>query len=149
MTPAVNGARRRGAGEDGFTLVELLVVVLIIGLLAALAISSFLSQRSKAQDADAKQTLRTASHAIQIFHMDHDTYDASVSDLTAIEPSLAAARNLVVNGTARTYDLSVDSASGLNAFSLARHADGGVVRSCRNLGQSGCHEAPDATGSLW
>jgi|tagenome__1003787_1003787.scaffolds.fasta_scaffold20858197_2 prepilin-type N-terminal cleavage/methylation domain-containing protein len=149
MTPAVNGARRRGAGEDGFTLVELLVVAFIIGLLAALGISSFLGQRSKAQDADAKQTLRTAAHAIQIFHMDHDTFDARVSDLTAIEPSLGAARNLVVNGTAGTFDLSVDSASGLNAFSLARRADGSVVRSCLNPGQGGCHEAPDATGSLW
>jgi type II secretory pathway pseudopilin PulG len=129
--------------------VELLVVVLIIGMLAALGLSSFLSQRSKAQDADAKQTIRTASHAVQMFHMDHDTFDASLSELTAIEPSLAAARNLVVNGTARTYDVSVDSASGLNAFSLARHADGSVLRSCRNPGQGGCHEAPDATGSLW
>jgi prepilin-type N-terminal cleavage/methylation domain-containing protein len=149
MTPAVNEPRRRGAGEDGFTLVELLVVVFIIGLLAALGLSSFLGQRGKAQDADAKQTMRTAAHAIQIFHMDHDTFDARVSDLTAIEPSLAKARNLVVNGTARTYELSVDSASGLNAFSLERHADGTIVRSCTHPGQAGCHEAPDDTGSLW
>jgi prepilin-type N-terminal cleavage/methylation domain-containing protein len=149
MTPAVNEPRRLGAGEDGFTLVELLVVVFIIGLLAALGLSSFLGQRGKAQDADAKQTMRTAAHAIQIFHMDHDTFDARVSDLTAIEPSLASARNLVVNGTARTYDLSVDSASGLNTFSLERHADGSIVRSCTRPGQAGCDEAPDDTGSRW
>src|SRR4051812_43330440 len=94
------GLQRRGAGEGGFTLVELLVVVLIIGLLAALGISSLRSQRSKAQDAGAKQVMRTAVHALQVFHMDHDTYNATAADLEEIEPSLRSARTLVVNGTA-------------------------------------------------
>ena len=108
--------QRRGADEDGFTLVELLVVVLIIGLLAALGISSFLSQRSKAQDAEAKQVIRTASHALLVFHMDHDTFDATVADLVQVEPSLGSARNLVVNGTVDTYDIATDSASGSNTL---------------------------------
>jgi type IV pilus assembly protein PilA len=143
------GLQRRAKDEKGFTLLELLVVVFIIGLLAAIAISSFLSQRSKAQDAEAKQVIRTASHALQVFHMDHDTYDADVADLVQIEPSLRSARHLVVNGTINTYDVAVDSASGQNTYTLARDADGKVLRGCTVPGKGGCRDTPDDDGQLW
>ena len=145
----LKGLRHRSADEGGFTLIELLVVVFIIGLLAAIAISSFISQRSKAQDAEAKQVIRTASHALQVFHMDHDTYNASVANLVAIEPSLRSARDLVVNGTDKTFDVAVDSASGHNTYTLARDADGRVRRGCTVPGNGGCRDTPDGDGQLW
>ncbi len=66
--------RMKQAREDqrGFTLIELLVVVIIIGILAAIAIPTFLSQRSKAQDAGAESDLRNAAAAATACFADND-----------------------------------------------------------------------------
>ena len=63
----VQKLRERSQGEGGFTLVELLVVMLILGLLAAIAIPSFFNQREKAKDADAKAAVRTAQTAMETY----------------------------------------------------------------------------------
>ena len=64
--------RSRLAADDGFTLIEILVVILIIGILAAIALPAFLNQRGKAQDAQAKTAVSTAAKAINVWNTDHD-----------------------------------------------------------------------------
>ena len=57
--------------ERGFTLIELLVVVLIIGILAAVALPTFLGQRDKGFDADAKSNARNLQTMVETCGVDN------------------------------------------------------------------------------
>jgi prepilin-type N-terminal cleavage/methylation domain-containing protein len=74
--------------DEGFTLVELMVVVLIIAILIAIAIPTFLGARERAQDRAAQSDLRNALTAAKVFYTDTEDYLAAAADLEAIEPSL-------------------------------------------------------------
>lgn len=133
--------RVRAQGESGFTLVELLVVMLILGLLAAIAIPSFFNQRDKATDADAKAGARTAQTAMESFATDNSGSYASASadgsELKTIEETLNDYTIAVTDQTADTYTITVDSDTG-NSFGIARAAGGTVTYPCENDGEAGC-----------
>jgi type IV pilus assembly protein PilA len=127
--------RHRAQAESGFTLIELLVVILIIGILAAIAIPSFLNQRSKGNDAEAKSTAVTAAQATETCATDNNGQYTNCTEaaITAIEPTLTdAAARLTVASTSNTYTIVVTSNRDANAatFTLARAADGTTSRDC-------------------
>ncbi|MDP8991544.1 MAG: prepilin-type N-terminal cleavage/methylation domain-containing protein [Actinomycetota bacterium] len=80
---------RRRDGEEGFTLIELMVVVLIIAILLAIAIPTFLGARKRAQDRAAQSSLRNALTAAKTIYTDNSSYSsADPTGLAAVEPSL-------------------------------------------------------------
>ena len=129
--------QRRAADESGFTLIELLVVVLIIGILAAIGIPSFLSQREKAQDADAKALARTAQTAEETYFTNEQTYADTAAKLKAVESTIDATKLTAVSGDKTTFSVTASSAAG-GTFTIARAADGAVTRTCSDKGNGAC-----------
>jgi len=80
--------KRLSKDEEGFTLIELMVVVLIIAILIAIAIPTFLGARERAQDRAAQSNLRNALTAEKTYYTDEEEYTADASALLEIEPSL-------------------------------------------------------------
>jgi type IV pilus assembly protein PilE len=115
-------AKRFGKGlrklkAAGFTLIELVIVVAIIGILAAIAYPSYQDSVRKSRRADAKAALLELAHFMERNYTAANRYDkdASGSDInTAAFPYTQTPRE----GTSKSYDLSL-SAVAQNSFTLS------------------------------
>lgn len=80
--------RKLHRADDGFTLIEVMVVVLVIGLLIAIALPTFLGARARAQDRGVQTDIRNAFLAERTFYTDDSLYTEDLSELEAIESAL-------------------------------------------------------------
>lgn len=126
--------RLQGEREAGFTLIELMVVVLIIAILIAIAIPTFLGARTKAQDRAAQSNLRNALTAAKTVYTDKQTYLVTLAELQAVEPSLT----FQTGGSTTARQITVTDAAAPNTATLfyaaAKSASGTCFYIADNIG---------------
>lgn len=114
--------------EQGFTLIELLVVILIIGILAAIALPTFLSQRERAQDSNAKSNARNLVTQLETCYAEAQDYASCDLTGTGLDIGSGAGQvNYVATGTDdQGYTVTAVSESGCS-FLITKPATGGAI----------------------
>jgi type IV pilus assembly protein PilA len=143
MTPKSRDRLRQAGSQNGFTLVELMVAIVTIGILAAIAIPTFLGQTDKASDASAKTLVSHGALALQTYAVDHDGYGATRAELIDIAPELGDADDWALDATASGYTLTVTSRTD-HTYTIQRSLGGPALRTCTVPGAGGC-----AAGGTW
>jgi prepilin-type N-terminal cleavage/methylation domain-containing protein len=87
--PTTERVTPHATAEGGFTLVELIVVMVVLAMLLALGLGNFGGLRERSADATARGNVRAAVPAVHAYHSDHGTYAGMAdADLLAAEPTL-------------------------------------------------------------
>jgi len=143
--------RQRATSERGFSLIELLVVMLILGILAAIAIPALLNQKNKANDSQAKTTARTMQTAMEACGTDNrgNYSNCNLTALRAVESAIPQTGNTISStSTADTWSVSATSDNGNGrTFTISRADTGAVTRSCSV--PSGSDRGSCQAGNTW
>lgn len=134
--------RRERSAEDGFTMIEIMVVVLVIGLLIAIALPTFLGARERAQDRGVQTDVRNAFLAERVYYTGAATYTENTALLDDIEPALdyvvgdvpAMVGNEYVHVHAGPNELFVSGRSVSGTCFYIREIDGGGAEFAASTG---------------
>lgn len=111
--------------QKGFSLIELLIVMLVISVLATIAIASYPYMRAKSGDAAAKSDLKNAAIVQEDYYATNQTY----ADQTDFDAGFSGTENVtvtVVSADVGGYEMSANHAASDETWCLSS-ADGAVV----------------------
>jgi len=111
--------------EKGFSLIELIIVIAIIGVLAAIAIPQFSSYRTRSYNATAMADLRSAATAQEAYHVNNQIYAGSLNLTQDYGLTTSTGVELTVSGSSSSYTITSYHSSGNKTYTLA--GPGGTI----------------------
>lgn len=103
--------RRHSKRHSGFTLIEVMIVVTIVAILAAVAYPSYRNQVLSSRRADGQQALMSLASAMERYHSRNLTYEGAADDDKNTGPPAIFPDEAPLDGNRKYYDLRITSAS--------------------------------------